>query len=90
VSVRVNMRIDDGLWAWIGEYAAKRGSSKTAVVEAAVREFRQVSARGVPDLNMGAIRAEADAQVRAADRLNRPAFMERQAKLNQAKYGGKS
>jgi hypothetical protein len=46
----VSLRLDEGLLEWATGYARERGVSRTGVVEAALRGFREDCARGVPDL----------------------------------------
>jgi hypothetical protein len=46
----VTARVADELAAWVKSYAVERGVPKGAVVEAALREFKVLAARGVPDL----------------------------------------
>lgn len=43
-------RLDEGLLEWIDAYAVGRGSSRSAVVSAAVEAFRELARGGVPDL----------------------------------------
>jgi hypothetical protein len=47
---RVPLRLDAGLAAWADEYAEARGSSRTAVYEAALSTLRDLASGGVPDL----------------------------------------
>jgi hypothetical protein len=54
----VSIRIDEGLWEWLGVYAEQRGSNRTAVLEASVRSLRGDAAGGVPDLEQASSEAE--------------------------------
>jgi hypothetical protein len=46
----VSLRVDEELLGWATGYAKERKVSRTSVVEAALRSFREGAARGVPDL----------------------------------------
>lgn len=48
--MRVNLRIEEGLWEWAGVYAEQRGVSRTAVVAGALATFRGLAKSGVPEL----------------------------------------
>jgi hypothetical protein len=47
---RVDIRVEPELAEWAVAYAVERGSTKTAVYEAALRSLREDAGRGVPDL----------------------------------------
>jgi hypothetical protein len=49
-SKMVSLRVDEELLGWATGYAKERKVSRTSVVEAALRSFREGAARGVPDL----------------------------------------
>lgn len=65
---RVELRMKVELADWVDAYAKERGSTKTAVIEAAIGSFREDAARAVPDLE------------RAASMTPRPSPAGRQAK----------
>lgn len=46
----VSLRVDEDLWLAVGAYAKKRGSTKTAVTDAALRGLLESAEGGVPDL----------------------------------------
>jgi hypothetical protein len=46
----LSVRVPVDLLEWADGYAAARGSTRSAVVQAALREFRDVASSGVPDL----------------------------------------
>jgi hypothetical protein len=46
----VSLRVDDVLWQAVGDYAKQRGSTKTAVMDAALRGFLKDAEGGVPEL----------------------------------------
>jgi hypothetical protein len=46
----ISLRLDPELREWADGYAAQRKVSRTALLNAAVREFRELAARGVPEL----------------------------------------
>ena len=48
--VHLSARLDGELVASVDAYAARRASSRTAVVEAALRAFLDLASGGVPDL----------------------------------------
>lgn len=52
---RVELRMKADLADWADAYAAERGSSRTAVIEAALTSLREDAARGVPDLERPSI-----------------------------------
>lgn len=47
-SVRINMRIDEGLWAFVVQEAKAREVSKTAIVERGLRHLRNDTPHEVP------------------------------------------
>jgi hypothetical protein len=49
----VSVRLGDGLVEWVDGYAKKRGVSRTEVLNAAVREFRDACEGGVPEVKPG-------------------------------------
>jgi hypothetical protein len=55
---RVPLRLDAGLAAWADEYAEARGSSRTAVYEAALSTLRDLASGGVPELESAASEAK--------------------------------
>lgn len=93
MSKLVSLRIDDELVAWAEAYAKQRGSSRSAVLEEALRSFRQDCEGGVPDLPAPESLAVREARAKVNE-VQRPATMEtreeldraRQAALNAAKY----
>lgn len=46
----LSVRVDPELLAWVEAYADARGTSRSAVVKAALREFRALARSGVPDI----------------------------------------
>jgi hypothetical protein len=46
----LSVRVPVDLLEWADGYAAARGSTRSAVVQAALREFRELANSGVPDL----------------------------------------
>jgi hypothetical protein len=97
----ISLRVDPDLLAWADGYAESRGASRTALFDAALRSLRDDAGRGPIDLPekkggppTGPVRTASRAgrtpvEVRSPKRppWTPPA---RQAKLNQAKHGGKS
>lgn len=88
------MRIESGLWSWAAAYAGQRQLTRTAVVEAALRELRDAAQGGVPARGSVGVAAAKAGASRAASRVPvKPAFVDRswdrQTKLNEAKYGRK-
>lgn len=47
---RVQVRVDPELLAWADGYAKLRGSTRTDILDAALREFREACGGGVPDV----------------------------------------
>jgi hypothetical protein len=48
--VTVSHRVDEDLLAWAGQYAKKRGTTRSVLLEEALVAFRDLSRGGVPDL----------------------------------------
>ncbi len=46
----VSHRLDAELIAWADDYAKQRKSTRTAIIDAALREFREACEGGVPEL----------------------------------------
>jgi hypothetical protein len=75
--VRRDLRLDEELAAWVDAYAEERSSSRTEIVEVALRALRDLASGGVPDLAAGdaparradLARARANPRVEAARRL---------------------
>jgi hypothetical protein len=63
---RVSVRLPDPLRAWVVDYALMRGVPVSAIVVAALEEFRELCASGVPDLPAGDGRSVGVGRVRAA------------------------
>lgn len=55
--VMMSLRMDPELAAWAVAYAKERKVSRTALVEAAVRDLRERARAGVPDLGAPAVEA---------------------------------
>lgn len=53
---RVDLRLDERLLSWADEYALERGTTRTAIIEAAVERFQDECRRGVPELRAAAAR----------------------------------
>lgn len=49
----LSVRVDADLLAWVQAYADAREASRSAVVNAALRELREQARGGVPDLDLG-------------------------------------
>lgn len=101
----ISVRPDDELRRWLDGYAIQRDTSRSAIVLAALREFRQLVEAGVPDIELKpadgrAVRVSATPRVKmpravppvpaAVTRPGvHPDILARQRKLNAGKYGGK-
>lgn len=46
------MRLDPILLEWASAYAQGRGTTRSAVIEAALREFRDLCSKGVPEVDI--------------------------------------
>jgi len=82
----VNLRLDAALLRRIDEYAERRLSNRTAVVQAACLAFLEDAGAGVPDLP--AVNEQRSAP--RNDQVSVPAPSDawlRQQRLNEAKYG---
>jgi hypothetical protein len=89
MKVQVSHRLDEELLAWATEYGESRRTSRAVVIEEALRHFRGLSEGGVPDLpvvDTPAVREKRAEQRESAPDLRGQYAMERQAKLNAAKY----
>lgn len=76
--VMTNMRLREDLRDWADAYAAQRGSSRTAVVEAALEHFAELAGTGVAELPVpreqahGSRLGEARAPRTSGDGVRRP------------------
>lgn len=66
LSERVSVRLPEPVRAWVVDYALMRGVPVSAIVVAALEEFRELCAVGVPDLPPADGRSAAVGRVRSA------------------------
>jgi hypothetical protein len=76
-TIRVDMRLNPELVAWVDAYAEERLSNRTAIVTAALLNFREEAETGVPELDMeGVGRAQRELNARRAERREAAAGLE--------------